>query len=45
MKPLQRPRHVAVALLTGPIGRVTGFVLELAIVGGSQLRRRLLDGR
>jgi hypothetical protein len=40
-----RPRQVAVAILTGPLGRISGFVLELAIAGGSQLRARLLDGR
>jgi hypothetical protein len=46
MKPARkRSRHIAVAILTGPIGRVSGFVLELAIAGGSQLRARLLDGR
>jgi hypothetical protein len=38
-------RHVAVAILTGPLGRIGGFVLELAIAGGSQLRARMLDGR
>jgi len=41
----KRSRHVAVAALTGPIGRVTAFLLELAIAGGAQLRARLLDGR
>jgi hypothetical protein len=48
MKPInlpRRPRHLAVAVLTGPIGRVSGFMLELAIAGGSQLRARLFDGR
>jgi hypothetical protein len=38
-------RHVAVAILTGPIGRIGGFVLELLAVGGSQLRARMRDGR
>jgi hypothetical protein len=42
---MSRLRHFAVAVLTGPIGRFSGFVLELAIVGGSQLRSRLRDGR
>ena len=41
----KRSRHIAVSVLTGPIGRVSGFVLELAIAGGSHLRARLLDGR
>jgi hypothetical protein len=39
------PRHVAIVILTGPIGRVTGFVLEVAIAGGSHLRARVFDGR
>jgi hypothetical protein len=42
---MRRPRQLAVAILTGPVGRVGNFVLELAIAGGSQLRAKLLDGR
>jgi hypothetical protein len=42
---MERSRRIAVAVLTGPLGRVTSFVLELAIAGGSHLRARLLDGR
>jgi hypothetical protein len=42
---IKRSRHVAVAVLTGPIGRATGFALELAVAGASQLRARLHGGR
>jgi hypothetical protein len=42
---MKRSRHLAVVLLTGPIGRVAGFLIELAVAGGSELRARLRDGR
>jgi hypothetical protein len=42
---MKQATHVAVAILTGPVGRVSNFVLELAVAGGSRLRARLLDGR
>jgi hypothetical protein len=41
----QTLRHVAVGILTGPVGRISGFVLEVAITSGSHLRARMLDGR
>jgi hypothetical protein len=34
----RRARHVATDLLTGSAGRLAGFVLDLVMEGGAQLR-------